>query len=51
MEHLPALKLHRPATVEAAVALFAGAPNPRYLAGGTDMVVNIRRMNREEAMR
>lgn len=43
MEHLPALKLHRPATAAEAVALFAGESNPRYLAGGTDMVVNIRR--------
>ena len=43
MEYLPALKVHRPKTVEEAVSLFGSEPNPRYLAGGTDMIVNIRR--------
>ncbi len=43
MEYLPALKVHRPSTMEEAFALFASQPNSRYLAGGTDMVVNIRR--------
>ncbi len=43
MEYLPDFRLHRPSTVEAAVALRAGDPSARYLAGGTDMVVNTRR--------
>lgn len=43
MEYLPALTIHRPTTVEEAVALFGRETNPRYLAGGTDMVVNVRR--------
>ncbi|MBM3485593.1 MAG: 4-hydroxybenzoyl-CoA reductase subunit beta [Alphaproteobacteria bacterium] len=43
MEYMPAFRLHRPASVEEAVALAAGDPAVRFLAGGTDMVVNIRR--------
>ena len=43
MEYLPALRIHRPSSAEDAVALFGSEPNPRFLAGGTDMVVNIRR--------
>ena len=43
MEYLPELRIHRPASATEAVALFASEPNSRYLAGGTDMVVNIRR--------
>ena len=43
MEYLPALQVHRPATPEEAVALRQDHPDTRYLAGGTDMVVNIRR--------
>ena len=43
MEYLPALSIHRPTTVAAAVSLFGSETNPRYLAGGTDMVVNVRR--------
>ena len=43
MEYLPELRIHRPASAAEAVALFAREPNPRYLAGGTDMVANIRR--------
>jgi 4-hydroxybenzoyl-CoA reductase subunit beta len=43
MEHLPDFRLHRPATVAEAVALRAEETEARYLAGGTDMVVNIRR--------
>jgi 4-hydroxybenzoyl-CoA reductase subunit beta len=43
MEHLPDFQLHRPATVDEAVALRTEDTKARYLAGGTDMVVNIRR--------
>ena len=43
MEYLPDFRLHRPTTVEAAVGLRADDPSARYLAGGTDMVVNTRR--------
>lgn len=43
MEYMPAFAVRRPDTVEDAVAAFAQAENARYLAGGTDMVVNIRR--------
>jgi 4-hydroxybenzoyl-CoA reductase subunit beta len=43
MEYMPDFKLHRPATIEDAVKLFASEDNARFLAGGTDMVVNIRR--------
>ncbi len=43
MEYMPSFKLHRPESVEEAVGLRAGAEAARYLAGGTDMVVNIRR--------
>lgn len=42
MELMPDFALQRPETVEDAVRLRAG-DNARYLAGGTDMVVNIRR--------
>ena len=43
MELLPGFKLHRPATVEEAVALHGGADDARYVAGGTDLLVNVRR--------
>ena len=43
MELMPALALQRPETVEDAVRLRAAGDGARYLAGGTDMVVNIRR--------
>ena len=42
MELMPAFALARPDTVEEAVRLRAGG-GAKYLAGGTDMVVNIRR--------
>ena len=42
MELMPALTLERPDTVEDAVRLRT-AEGAKYLAGGTDMVVNIRR--------
>jgi len=43
MEYMPRFTLHRPGTVEAAVALAAAEAEARYLAGGTDMIVNVRR--------
>jgi 4-hydroxybenzoyl-CoA reductase subunit beta len=43
MEYLPNFHLHRPGTIADAVKLRAANPEARYLAGGTDMVVNIRR--------
>ncbi len=43
MELLPDFTLHRPADVAEAVRLRAGNADARYLAGGTDMVVNVRR--------
>lgn len=41
MEYMPAFDMHRPATAKEAVAAFT--PGSRYLGGGTDLVVNIRR--------
>jgi 4-hydroxybenzoyl-CoA reductase subunit beta len=43
MEFMPAFKLHRPETVADAVKLCAATAGARYYAGGTDLVVNIRR--------
>ncbi len=43
MELLPDFAVHRPEGVAEAVKLHAGAEGARYLAGGTDMVVNVRR--------
>jgi len=43
MEYLPDFDLHRPETAEEAVRLKAASANSRYLAGGTDMIVNVRR--------
>ena len=43
MEYMPAFTLHRPETVEDAVNLRNADKRARYLAGGTDMVVNVRR--------
>ena len=43
MEYMPDFKVHRPETIEDAVALYGSEYNARFLAGGTDMVVNIRR--------
>ena len=43
MENMPEFTLHRPETAAAAVKLKAGDPTSRYLAGGTDMIVNVRR--------
>jgi 4-hydroxybenzoyl-CoA reductase subunit beta len=43
MEHMPDFTLHRPETAAEAVRLKASDANSRYLAGGTDMIVNVRR--------
>ena len=43
MEVLPAFRLHRPASVEEAVELRHGDPDSRFVAGGTDLIVNVRR--------
>jgi 4-hydroxybenzoyl-CoA reductase subunit beta len=43
MELMPRFTLHRPDTVPAAVALRAADADSRYLAGGTDIIVNVRR--------
>ncbi|MEC7489018.1 MAG: 4-hydroxybenzoyl-CoA reductase subunit beta [Pseudomonadota bacterium] len=43
MEYLPQFTLHRPRTAEDAVKLKAADQTSRFLAGGTDMIVNVRR--------
>ena len=43
MELLPNFKLHRPKDLSSALKLKSNEPDSRYLAGGTDLVVNIRR--------
>ncbi len=43
MEYMPDFRLLRPATVDAAVTAFRDSPGARYVAGGTDLMVNIRR--------
>lgn len=43
MEYMPSFRLHRPETTADAVKLFAEDDNSRYVAGGTDMIVNVRR--------
>jgi len=43
MEHMPAFTVHRPTSVEDAVRLRSADKRSRYVAGGTDMVVNVRR--------
>jgi 4-hydroxybenzoyl-CoA reductase subunit beta len=43
MELMPRFSLHKPETASAAVALRTAEPEARYLAGGTDMIVNVRR--------
>jgi 4-hydroxybenzoyl-CoA reductase subunit beta len=43
MENMPAFTLHRPETAAEAVRLKATDATSRYLAGGTDMIVNVRR--------
>jgi 4-hydroxybenzoyl-CoA reductase subunit beta len=43
MEYMPNFKLHRPAEVEEAVKLRTDSDEALYVAGGTDMIVNVRR--------
>ena len=43
MEYMPNFALYRPKAVEEAVKLRAATPGARYVAGGTDMIVNVRR--------
>ena len=43
MESMPAFRLLRPDTAGEAVRLYSNGPAARFVAGGTDMVVNIRR--------
>jgi 4-hydroxybenzoyl-CoA reductase subunit beta len=43
MEYMPAFKLHRPESIADAVRLRSSEDNALFVAGGTDMVVNIRR--------
>ena len=43
MENMPAFTLHRPETAAEAVKLKTSDATSRYLAGGTDMIVNVRR--------
>ncbi len=37
------IRIVQPATVDEAIAAFASAPDARYIAGGTDLLVNMRR--------
>ena len=43
MGGLPEFKLVRPRTVEEAIAAARAEPSSRYLGGGTDLIVNMRR--------
>ncbi|MEE8139730.1 MAG: 4-hydroxybenzoyl-CoA reductase subunit beta [Alphaproteobacteria bacterium] len=43
MEFMPEFRTARPTTVAEAVAIRAAEPNSRFLAGGTDLIPNIRR--------
>ena len=42
MEFMPEFRLHRPTATADAVRLRAENPDARYLAGGTDLIVNMR---------
>ena len=51
MEYMPNFKLHRPTDVEEAVRLRTESEQALYVAGGTDMIVNVRRgIERPEAL-
>ena len=43
MNLLPDFRCHRPTTLEEAVRLKAASPETRFVAGGTDLLVNLRR--------
>ncbi len=43
MEYMPQCRLHRPRTIAAALDARRECPTARYVAGGTDLIVNIRR--------
>ena len=43
MEYMPNFTLHRPTAIEDAIRLRAETANARFFAGGTDMLVNVRR--------
>jgi 4-hydroxybenzoyl-CoA reductase subunit beta len=43
MEHMPEFTLHRPTEVAEAVKLRAESEDARFVAGGSDMLVNVRR--------
>ncbi len=43
MNLLPAFQCHRPATLEEAVRLKAASASARFVGGGTDLLVNLRR--------
>lgn len=43
MNLMPEFRYHRPATLEDAVKLKAATPEARFIAGGTDLIVNLRR--------
>ena len=43
MNLMPDFRCHRPATLEEAVRLKAASAGTRFLAGGTDLLVNLRR--------
>jgi 4-hydroxybenzoyl-CoA reductase subunit beta len=43
MEYMPNFTLHRPTAIEDAVRLHAETEGARFFAGGTDMLVNVRR--------
>ena len=43
MEYLPNFKLYRPNTAKDAVKIMTEMSDVRYVAGGTDMIVNVRR--------
>ena len=44
MEFMPNFKLYRPDNVDDAIKIKTEHAEARYVAGGTDMIVNIRRV-------